>query len=204
MNLPPPGRPAVFLDRDGTLNVETHYLHRVEDFAWIPGAPEAVARLNRAGLDVVVVTNQSAVAHGYCEEADVVRLHRHMQESLAEHGGRIDAFYYCPFHPEGRVARYRASTDRRKPGAGMFREAIRERGIDPTRSFMVGDRNSDIEPARSLGMTTFLVETGYGSAEKERTAADRVVADLSAAAACILRLCAESDGGGTAAPDHPS
>lgn len=197
MSGPPPpagGRPAVFLDRDGTLNVETHYLHRVEDFAWIAGAPEAVARLNGAGLDVVVVTNQSAVAHGYCEEEDVLRLHRHMQESLAEHGARIDAFYYCPFHPEGRVARYRAVTDRRKPGAGMFEEAIRERGIDPTRSFMVGDRNSDIEPARALGITTFLVETGYGAQEKERTAADHVVADLPAAAECILRRRAETGG----------
>lgn len=199
MSTPPPpagGRAAVFLDRDGTLNVEKHYLHRVEDFAWIPGAPEAVARLNRAGLEVVVVTNQAAVAHGYCEEEDVMRLHRHMQESLAEHGARIDAFYYCPFHPEGRVARYRGATDRRKPGTGMFEEAIRERGIDPTRSFMVGDRNSDVAPGRALGMTTFLVETGYGSVEKEGTAADHVVADLPAAADRILRLCAD-----TGAPD---
>ena len=177
---------AVFLDRDGTLNVEVNYLHRIEDFIWIPGAPEAIARLNRAGLPVIVVTNQAAVAHGYCGEEDVRTLHAFMQDDLARWGARIDAFYYCPFHPEGRVAEYRKLHAWRKPGTGMFEQAIKDWAVDPTVSFMVGDRSSDLEPARKFGMCTFLVETGYGSTEKDHASADFIVKDICAAVDQIL------------------
>ncbi len=186
-----PKRRAVFLDRDGTLNEEVHYLHRVEDFAWVPGAPEAVRRLNEAELLAVVVTNQAGVARGFYTEDDVRRLHAFMQASLQEQAGaRIDAFYFSPFHPEGTVAKYRRASADRKPGAGMFERAIRAWQIDPARSFAVGDRNADLEPGRRLGMTTLLVETGYGAAEKKSTRADFVVPDLTAAVARILQLCA--------------
>lgn len=184
--MPARERSAVFLDRDGTLNVEVNYLYRIEDFIWIPGAPEAIARLNVAGLPVIVVTNQAAVAHGYCGEEDVRALHAFMQNDLARYGARIDSFYYCPFHPEGRVAEYRKLHHWRKPGTGMFEQAIRDWAIDPEAAFMVGDRSSDLEPACKFGMRTFLVETGYGLTEKDCASADYIVSDVSVAVDQIL------------------
>lgn len=182
---------AVFLDRDGTLNREIKYLYRPEDFAWVPGAPEAVRSLNEAGLLTIVVTNQAGVARGYFTEDDVHRLHAFMQEVLQkETGGHFDAFYYCPYHVEGVVEAYRRHSPDRKPGAGMFERALGEWSIDPARSFVVGDRNTDLEPGRRLGMTTLLVETGYGLQEKETTQADYVEKDIGAAVARILDLCA--------------
>lgn len=183
-------RSAVFLDRDGTLNVEVNYLHRIDDFVWIPGAPEAVARLNRAGLPVIVVTNQAAVAHGFCGEEDVVGLHEFMQRELLQYDAHIDAFYYCPYHPEGQVAQYRRSHPWRKPGTGMYAQAIHDWNIDPRAAFAVGDKNSDITPAQQLGMTALLVETGYGSQEKDSTTADFIVHDVLAAVEHILKLSA--------------
>ena len=179
---------AVFLDRDGVLNVEVDYLYRVEDFAWIPGAPEAVRRLNEAGFVTLVVTNQAGVARGYYGEEDVARLHAFMQEALAGAGARIDAFYYSPYHPEGTVERYRRVTDCRKPGCGLFERAIREWNVDPARSFVVGDKESDVEPGRALGMTTFLVETGHGRTYRATTDADYVVTDVGAAVDHLLAL----------------
>lgn len=186
-------RPAVFLDRDGTLNREVNYLHRIEDFAWLPGVPEAVRRLNEAGLLVVVVTNQAGVAHGYYDEAAVRRLHAFMQGELQQVGARVDAFYYCPYHPEGTVPRYRRRSRFRKPAVGMFEQAIRELEVDPARSFAIGDKDTDLEPGRRLGMTTLLVETGYGAEEKKTADADYVVPDLLSAAHQILRLLPSRD-----------
>ena len=186
----PPSRRAVFLDRDGVLNVEVNYLHRVEDFAWVPGAPEAVRRLNDAGLLALVVTNQAGVARGYYTEADVERLHTHMQTALAGYGAHVDAFYYSPFHPDGTVAAYRRASDCRKPGTALFERALREWRVDPARSFVVGDKESDVAPGRALGMTTFLVETGHGLRAKPTTQAHHVVADVGAAVEHILRLAA--------------
>ena len=184
-------RAAVFLDRDGTLNREVNYLYRPDDFVWVPGAPGAVCRLNEAGLLALVVTNQAGVARGSFTEEDVHRLHAFMQRALRkETDAHIDAFYYCPYHPEGVVESYRRRSMDRKPGTGLFERAIGEWSIDPARSFVVGDRNTDLEPGRCLGMTTLLVETGYGGQEKETTQAHYVMKDLGAAVACILRLCA--------------
>ena len=154
-------QPAVFLDRDGTLNKEVNYLHKVENFEWVPGAPEAVKRLNELGVPVLVVTNQSGVARGYFEEEDVEQLHAFMEEELGKIGATIDAFYYCPYHPNREVEEYRALSHCRKPNPGMFEEAIREWSVDPARSFVVGDKHSDLLPGNELGMTTFLVRTGH-------------------------------------------
>ena len=181
-------RSAVLLDRDGTLNVEVNYLHRIEDFVWIQRAPEAIGQLNRAGLPVIVITNQAAVAHGICNESDIKQLHEFMQRDLARYDARVDAFYYCPFHPDGQVAAYRRAHPCRKPESGMFEQAVLEWNIDPKRAFAVGDKNSDVVPARKLGMTTFLVETGYGLNEKHGTEADFVVPDVGTAADQILKI----------------
>lgn len=183
---PPGGRTAVFVDRDGTLNEEVGYLYRPEDLRWIPGAPEAVARLNDAGHVVLVVTNQAGVARGFYTEADVERLHTHMLEDLAGYGAHVDAFYYSPYHPAGSVAAYRRVSPCRKPGIALFERAIEEWDIDPARSFVVGDKASDLEPGRLLGLRTILVETGYGSLEHPHANADVVVPDITAAVELIL------------------
>ncbi|HKL87665.1 MAG TPA: HAD family hydrolase [Salinibacter sp.] len=178
--------PAVFFDRDGTLNEEVNYLHKIENFEWVSGAPQAVKRLNDLGIPVLVVTNQSGVARGYYTEDDVDRLHAWMNEELAEVNAKVDAFYYCPFHPEGTVEKYRALSHCRKPNPGMFEEAIGEWGVDPTRSFVVGDKNTDLIPGNELGMTTILVRTGHGASEDD-TVADHLVADVGAAVELIER-----------------
>jgi D-glycero-D-manno-heptose 1,7-bisphosphate phosphatase len=184
-------RPAVFLDRDGTLNKEVNYLHQIENFEWVPGAPEAVRRLSALGVPVLVVTNQSGVARGYYDEADVERLHAWMNEALDRIGATIDAFYYCPYHPDGTVEEYRALSHCRKPNPGMFETAIEEWTVDPTRSFVVGDKRTDLVPGNELGMTTILVRTGHGR-EADGTEADHVVADVGAAVDRIERAFAEA------------
>ena len=152
-------RPAVFLDRDGTLNVEKHYLHRYEDWEWIPGSLDAIRSLNELGFDVIVVTNQAGVARGYYGEDDVRRLHARIDVDLAASGGRVTAYYFCPHHPD-----YGDRTDClcRKPRPGMLLQAAHEHGLDLARSWMVGDRESDMEAARRCGVRPLLVATGYG------------------------------------------
>ena len=180
-------RPAVFLDRDGTLNVEVNYLHRIENFEWVPGAPGAIKRLNALGVPALVVTNQAGVAHGHYGEKAVERLHDWMGEELERYDARIDDFYYCPYHPEGEVVAYRKQSDCRKPNPGMFEEAIRDWDVAPSRSFVVGDKNTDLIPGNELGMTTLLVRTGYGSKETDKTIPDHVVPDVTAAVDLIER-----------------
>jgi D-glycero-D-manno-heptose 1,7-bisphosphate phosphatase len=148
-----PIRPALFLDRDGVLNEDPGYVHRWEDFRWIPGAREAVAAFNRAGWWVFVVTNQSGVGRGYYAEEAVHILHARMAEDLAEIGARIDAFYYCPHHPEAATEAYRhPDPPDRKPNPGMLLRAMREWPVDAARSVMVGDKEADMEAARRAGL----------------------------------------------------
>jgi D-glycero-D-manno-heptose 1,7-bisphosphate phosphatase len=182
-------RRAVFLDRDGTINVEKDYLFRPEEFEFIPGAPEAIARLNQAGFLVVVVTNQSGVARGYFGEADVRRLHDFLQRKLADHGAVVDAFYLCPHHPEHGVGPYRVACDCRKGHPGMLLRAAVEHRIDLRRSFMVGDKLADVEAGNRAGCRSLLVLSGYGpeDAKKLQPGEAVVVADLSAAVDEILR-----------------
>ncbi|MDD2853260.1 MAG: D-glycero-beta-D-manno-heptose 1,7-bisphosphate 7-phosphatase [Desulfuromonadaceae bacterium] len=155
---------AVFLDRDGTINVEKDYLYLVSDFEFIPGAPEAIRLLNDADLLVVVVTNQSGVARGYYTEEDVEQLHRHITSELAIYGAHIDAWLYCPHHPSGRGS-YSLPCNCRKPLPGMLHEAARRYDIDLEHSTMIGDKRADIEAGQSAGCNTILVRTGYGEEE---------------------------------------
>ncbi|MBL7979204.1 MAG: HAD family hydrolase [Bacteroidetes Order II. Incertae sedis bacterium] len=196
-DLPPPHqysplrtgkRPAVFFDRDGTLNEEVQYLHRIEDFRWIEGTPEAIRWLNENGYAVIVVTNQAGIARGYYEEKEVLQLHAFMQSQLEEINAHIDAFYYSPYHPEGSVEAYRKDHPDRKPGTGMFERAIEEWGLDPKHSFVIGDRNTDIEAGRALGMMSLLVLTGYGRSERYETLAHFIVHDVADAIAHIEML----------------
>jgi D-glycero-D-manno-heptose 1,7-bisphosphate phosphatase len=180
-------RPAVFLDRDGTINVEKEYLHRVEDFDFIPGAPEAIRRLKEAGFLIIVVTNQSGVARGYYPVSAVETLHRHMQEELGKYGTAVDAFYLCPHHPRDGVGEYRIDCACRKGHPGMLLQAAADLAIDLKNSWMVGDKAVDIEAGERAGCTPVLVLTGYGGKENDKV--DPHVhrfADLQAAAEFIL------------------
>lgn len=154
-------RGAIFLDRDGVLNKDIGYLHRPEDLAWIDGAPEAVRLINAAGLFAVVVTNQSGVARGYYSEADIERLHAHMARELEARGARVDAFYTCPYHSEGADPRYiHPDHPDRKPNPGMLLRAMADFPIDPARSLIIGDKDSDIEAGRRAGVRGALFKAG--------------------------------------------
>ncbi len=185
-----PGPIAVFLDRDGTLIEEVDYLERVEQVALYSWSIDGVRLLNRAGIRVFVVTNQAGVARGYFTESVVEDVHRHIDSLLASGGARIDAYYYCPHHPEGAVEAYRRSCECRKPGRGLVDRAAREFGIDPSRSFVVGDRWLDIQLARAVGARAVLVRTGFGStAERQQPSnvtADAIADNLVDAANWIL------------------
>ena len=155
-----PRRPALFLDRDGVLNVDRGYVSRVEDFEWIEGAIECVANFKRRGWFVFVVTNQSGIARGLYTEDDMERLHAHMAEELAAHGTSIDRFYHAPWHEEGEVARYRKSSIDRKPGPGMLLQAMAEFPVNREQSFLIGDKETDMQAARAAGVGAFLFRGG--------------------------------------------
>lgn len=187
------GEKVLFLDRDGTLNEEVHYLHKPEDLKLLSGAAEAVRRFNEAGYQVVVVTNQAGVARGYYTEEDVMRLHEYMNGLLAESGAHVDYFYYCPHHPEYGVGAYKKVCHCRKPDTGMFEEAekVFKNGISKAESYMIGDKLLDIEAGHRYGVRSILVGTGYGAeVHKESKDTDKsydyYARDLMAAADFIL------------------
>lgn len=161
-------RPAVFLDRDGTINVEKEYLYRIEDFEFILGAPEAIKMLKAAGYLVVVVTNQSGVARGYYSLEEVERLHVHIQCELKKHNTCVDAFYVCSHHPTEGIGEYKKDCGCRKPKPGMLRNAADDLGIDFGRSWIVGDKLSDLRAGFKVGVKSLLVTTGYGLSEKKQ------------------------------------
>lgn len=189
----PAARRAVFLDRDGTIIEEVGYLDRPERVELYPWRTDAIRAFNRAGLIVVMVTNQSGVARGFFTEAVVEEVHQHMAAILAEGGARIDAYFYCPHHPDGKVEGYAQACECRKPGRGLVDRAVREFGVDPASSFVVGDRWFDVGLARRVGAEAVLVRTGYGMSEEHNPpdglTADAVVDNLIAAATWILGRC---------------
>jgi D-glycero-D-manno-heptose 1,7-bisphosphate phosphatase len=175
----------VFLDRDGTLIQEKGYLKDPAEVALEEGAGEAVARLNRYGFKVVLVSNQSGLARGYYKEEDVAAVHQRLGELLDAHHARLDGLYYCPHHPEGFVEEYRKACSCRKPAVGMYQQASDALGIELPGSYMIGDKNTDMEAARRVGLTGILVKTGYGESEWKASLQapdipkpDRTVADL--------------------------
>jgi D-glycero-D-manno-heptose 1,7-bisphosphate phosphatase len=183
-------KPAVFLDRDGTLIEDVGYLDRLDQIMVFPWTVDVIRALNRAGLAVVVVTNQSGIARGLFTEAFVEETHRHLGAMLAAGGARVDAYYYCPHHPDGVVAAYRQRCDCRKPGTGLVDRAVRDLDLDRARSFVVGDKWLDIALAKAAGARGILVRTGTGAAEEARpqpgVSADAIVDNLAAAGSWIL------------------
>ena len=184
-------KPAVFLDRDGTLIEDVGYLRTARDLRLFPWTVDAVRALNHAGLPVVVITNQSGIARGLLTEEIVHDVHRHLSSLLEGGGAHVDAYYYCPHHPDGSVATYAGRCDCRKPGRGMIDRAAADLGIDPARSFVVGDKWLDVGAARTVGGRGILVRTGYGAGEEREPqpdlSADAVVDNLIEAVGWILR-----------------
>ena len=150
--MPEAAKPVAFLDRDGVLNVDHGYVHRPERLEWVAGAPEAVRLLNEAGIPVIVITNQSGVARGYFGETDVQQFHAHVQEQLRALDAHVDAFYYCPHHPQGTVAEFAIACDCRKPKPGMLERAARDFAVDRRRSFLIGDKDDDVAAAAAFGV----------------------------------------------------
>ena len=161
-------RPVVFFDRDGTLNEELGYIFNVDDLALLPDACACVAKLNRARVACVLVTNQSGPARGFYSEQHVIKLNERLLRLLAEEGARLDAVYYCPHHAEGVVEQYAINCQCRKPAPGMITRAFDEHAdLDATRAYMVGDQSTDIDLARNANLKAVLVQTGFGRAVKE-------------------------------------
>lgn len=161
-------KPAVFLDRDGTINEEVHHLTEIGQLRLLEGVGRAIKLFNEAGWPVVVVTNQSVVARGMLSEASLAAIHQALQARLEACGARVDAIYYCPHHPTAGNGSYGVACDCRKPQPGLLRQAAGELDLDLARSYLVGDKLSDIAAGRAAGCATVLVRTGYGrQAESE-------------------------------------
>jgi len=151
-------RPAVFFDRDGVLNVDREYVYREQDFEWNSGAIETVKYFNDKGYYTFVVTNQSGVARGFYQESDIKALHQWINEELARHGAHIDAFYYCPHHPEAGNATYRKACACRKPQPGLIFQAMQEWPVEIANSLLIGDNKRDVAAAEAAGVKGFLFD----------------------------------------------
>jgi D-glycero-D-manno-heptose 1,7-bisphosphate phosphatase len=174
----PPLTPAVFIDRDGTLNEDCGYIADPKDLVLYPFAGQAVRLLNDNGVKAIVVTNQSTVARGYCSEQMIEVIHGKLRDELQKEGAHLDAVYYCPHHPEVGEAQYQIDCCCRKPKAGMLHQAAREHNIDLGRSFVIGDKTLDIEMAKSVGARGVLVLTGYGHDSVRRLESKALQPDL--------------------------
>lgn len=188
-------RRAVFLDRDGTINEEVGYITDLKQVRLLPGAAEGIRRLKNHGLQVVIVTNQSGVARGLHPESFVREVNELIADRLRREGAVIDGAYYCPHHPRGEVESYRRECGCRKPAPGLLLRAAGELGLDLERSYMVGDRLSDVRMMQKIGGRGILVLTGYGSQERNSVGSleappDHVAEDLRAAVDWILEQCA--------------
>ena len=151
------GLKAVFLDRDGVLDIDVGYISRPDQVQWVPGAKEAVALLKRLGYQVYVVTNQSGIARGYYTQKDMEALHDFMNEELAAAGGRIDQFYFCPHHPrKGVIPELVRPCNCRKPRPGMILKAFADHDLDRQQCFLMGDRMTDVDAALSAGIPGYL------------------------------------------------
>lgn len=148
---------TVFLDRDGTINVEKHYLHKVEDFEFLPGVIEALQKLQKAGFLLIVVTNQSGIGRGYYLEEDFVKLNHWMIATLKIHGVNISKVYYCPHLPNAKIERYRVDCECRKPKLGMYNQAIKDFNIDLSQSFAIGDKIRDCAICETTQCRGFLI-----------------------------------------------
>jgi D-glycero-D-manno-heptose 1,7-bisphosphate phosphatase len=186
-------RPAVFLDRDGTINEQLGYINHISRFMLLPGVGEAISLLNKNDYIVVVTSNQSGVARGYFSIELVKETNDLMKRELAQDNAYVDGIYFCPHHPDGVLSEYRMECSCRKPDIGLIEKARSELDIDMKRSYVVGDRWLDIEFAHNANLPGILVLTGYGKGDLEYIVPDEkikptfVAADLSRAVEWILK-----------------
>jgi len=186
-------RPAVFLDRDGTIIEESGYLDRLEALALFPYAIDALRLLKRAGFATVVITNQGAVGRGIIEEDFVHTVHREIDRRLEGTGASIDRYYYCPHFAESKIERYRLVCQCRKPAPGMIQQACREMNLDPAKSVMVGDRWLDVACGRAAGTRAVLVRSGPERSDPPNGVhADAILDNLMEAVGWILRSSSRS------------
>ena len=153
-------RPAVFFDRDGVLNQDKGYTHRIQDWVWIEGAISTIKRFNDANYWVFVVTNQSGVGRGLYTEEDINQIHDHMRSELAKHGANIDDIRYCPHHVDAKINKYKAVCNWRKPGSGMLQDLISSWSIDKENSLLIGDKETDLQAARNIQIEALFFEGG--------------------------------------------
>ena len=180
-------RKAAFLDRDGVINLDRAYVHKWEEFEFVPGAVDAMRRLKQAGYALVVVTNQSGLARGMYTEEQYQTLTAQMRKALANAGAEVDAVYHCPHHPKGNVPELAVECDCRKPEPGMILRAARELGLSLADSILVGDKPSDIDAARAAGVgCAFIVQSDNEESTDGLAGADAAYADLRACVDALL------------------
>jgi len=169
---------AIFLDRDGTINKEKNYVHRIDDFELIPGALEALKLLTSHNISIYIVTNQAGIAKGYFTEEQFKELTKYMVDWFKDEGISIEDVLFCPHHPEGIIPDYTMSCRCRKPGTMLIENIMKLNGISTNETVLVGDKNTDIDAGVNLGMTTYLVRTGYGESHQADTRATYVMPDI--------------------------
>ncbi len=183
------GIPAVFLDRDGTINIDHGYVHKIDDFQFIEGAIEAMTELKKMGYALVVVTNQSGIGRGIYSEGQFMQLTEWMDWSLADRDVELDGIYFCPHHPEATEEEYRQDCNCRKPKAGMLLEAQEFLNIDMASSIMVGDKLADMQAGKAAQVgTTILVKSGEPVTDDAIANADIVINSIAELPEALKRI----------------
>ena len=179
--------PAIFLDRDGVINQERGYVHKIDEFHFIDGVFDACREMSKAGYRLIIITNQAGIARGYYTEDEFHHLTKWMLDEFRQHGVEIDDVYYCPHHPVHGVGKYRRDCDCRKPAPGMILRAAKEHSLDLRHSILVGDKATDIEAGRAAGIgCCVLVSSGHRLDHDDVSKADNVFSNLQDVAGALV------------------
>lgn len=180
---------AVFLDRDGTINVEFDNLKSLSQLKLLPKSATAIKQLGEKNYLIIVITNQPVIARGWINEEELNKIHLELLKRLEEKGAGIDAIYYCPHHPNANLIKYRKKCHCRKPNTGLVEKAVKKYNISVKDSYFIGDTTSDMQTAKNAGLKSVLVKTGYGGKDKKfNVKPDYIVNNLYEAANLICRL----------------